>query len=159
MKRLFAVILAATALPLMAQGAPGPGPGMPPGKWWRRPNVVQRLQLTAEQQNRLDEIFERNGAALIDLKASVEKATLALRTELERPQLSREGVQRAAERVNEARGELFERELMMLVDMRGVLSLDQWREVRDTLGRQNEGPRPQGRREGARRQQPRPPRR
>lgn len=159
MKRLFAVILAATALPLMAQGGPGPGAGMPPGKWWRRPNVVQRLQLTSEQQTRLDEVFERNGTTLIDLKASVEKAMLALRTELERPQLSREGVQRAAERVNAARGELFERELMMLVDMRGVLTADQWREVRDTLGRQNEGPRPQGRREGARRQQPRPPRR
>ena len=30
---------------------------LPPGKWWRRPDLVTRLQLTEEQQDRLDGVF------------------------------------------------------------------------------------------------------
>ena len=28
---------------------------LPPGKWWRRPEIVQKLELTEDQQNRLDD--------------------------------------------------------------------------------------------------------
>ena len=30
---------------------------MPPGKWWQKPEIVQHLQLTNDQQDKLDEIF------------------------------------------------------------------------------------------------------
>ena len=44
---------------------------MPAGKWWKRPKVVEALQITADQQQRLDEVFAKNRRAFVDLKADV----------------------------------------------------------------------------------------
>src|SRR5438477_10692757 len=84
---------------------------LPPGKWWRRPEIVQNLNLTDEQQDRLESIFRGSATELIDLKAEVDKSSIALRGELDRPQLDRAAIRRAAARLNEARGRLFDREL------------------------------------------------
>jgi hypothetical protein len=106
---------------------------LPSGKWWRKPNVVQSLGLTDDQQKRLDDIFRRSASDLIDLRGAVEKQSIALRGELDQAQLDRAAIQRAAAKLTEARGRLFERELMMLVDMRGVLTEPQWNRMRSDL--------------------------
>ncbi len=108
---------------------------LPPGKWWRRPEIAQSLGLTAEQQDKLENVWRAASGDLIDFRGEVEKQNIALRTELDRPQLDRRAVQNAAARLNVARGRLFERELMMLVDMRGVLSDAQWSRMRAQLDR------------------------
>jgi len=108
---------------------------LPPGKWWRRPEVIQKLDLTEEQQTRLEAISVKSANELIDLKGEVEKANVALRAELDQPQLNREAIRRAAVRLNDARARLFERELMMLVDMRGVLNDMQWNRMRQAADR------------------------
>lgn len=148
MKRL---IFAATLLALttIVQGQ-----GMPPGKWWQRPEVIQELQLTNEQQNRLDEIFRNAAGDLIDAKGAVEKLQIAIRGELDRPQVRRDELRRIASQLSEARGTLFERELMMLVDMRGVLNEAQWTRMRARLDQARENPRPPQRRPGPARRRP-----
>jgi hypothetical protein len=132
---LFLVATAASAIDL------------PPGKWWRRPEVIQMLSLTEDQQNRIETISLKAANELIDLKGEVEKANIALRSELDQPQLNRDAIRRDAVRVTEARGRLFERELMMLVDMRSVLSDTQWNRMRQTLERlpERQQARPNGR--------------
>jgi hypothetical protein len=131
-KRLFfaAALLACAALAQAQQ--------LPPGKWWRRPELVQELQLTADQQERLEEVFRGAANDLIDTKADAEKLHVAIRAELERPQLRKAELQRLATQLSAARGKLFERELMMLVDMRGVLSDQQWTRIRGHLDRMQE---------------------
>lgn len=118
--------------------------GLPGGKWWNRPEVVKKLALTKEQRSKLDNIFRASAPSLIDLKGEVEKRAIDLRAQLDQEELNRQAIQTAANRLNESRGKLFERELMMLVDMRGVLTAEQWSEFRDTL----EGPNGMGRRGG-----------
>ena len=108
---------------------------LPPGKWWRRPEVVQSLSLNEEQQEKLEAIFRTSSSDLIDLRGAVEKANIALRADLDQPQLDRKSIQREAARLNEARARLFERELMMLVDMRNVLTDQQWSKMRMQLDR------------------------
>lgn len=107
----------------------------PTGKWWRRPEIVEALNLSDEQQDRLEAIFRSSASDLIDLKAEVDKADIALRGELDRPQLDRAAIHRIATRLMEARGRMFDRELMMLVEMRGVLNDQQWNRLRNTLDR------------------------
>ncbi len=126
---------------------------LPPGKWWQREAVVQNLQLTSEQQDRLDEIFRAAANDLIDAKGAVEKLQVALRGEIDRPQLRRQEIQRIAARLSEARGRLFEREMLLLVDMRSVLTEEQWRKMRTFLERAQDQPRP------PQRQRPLPPKR
>lgn len=111
---------------------------LPPGRWWRRPEVIQRLNLSAEQQDRLETISRTAANDLIDLKGSVEKLNIALRGELDQAQLNRQAIQSVAARLNEARGRLFERELMLLVDMRGVLTDAQWNTMRRHLEQMRE---------------------
>ncbi len=128
-----------TALLAVGIAAAAHAQQLPPGKWWRRPEVVQQLELTREQQNKLDDVFRGAANDLIDAKASVEKLQVALRGELDRTQLRRPELQRLAGQITQARGRLFERELMMLADMRGILSEEQWSELRDHLDRRPEG--------------------
>jgi len=125
---------------------------LPPGKWWRRPEVIQMLNLTDDQQTRLEAISVKSANELIDLKGEVEKANVALRAELDQPQLNREAIRRAAMRVNDARAKLFERELMMLVDMRGVLNDMQWNRMRQAVDRLPNRPMQQQRQNFRRRQ-------
>lgn len=127
---------------------------LPPGKWWRRAEVVQHLELTSDQQQKLDEVFRDASDGLIDAKAAVEKLQIRLRGEIDRPVLRRADIQRIAGELNTARGRLFERELLMLVDMRAVLNEAQWNRLRQHLDRV-ERDRPMDRRPGAKRPPPR----
>lgn len=125
---------------------------LPPGKWWRRPEVINTLNLSEDQQNKLESVWASSASDLIDLRASVDKENVALRVLLDAPQLDRAAIRRAAARLSEARGRLFERELMMLVDMRNVLNDQQWMRMRAFLDRmdqqkqQNQRPNAQRRR-------------
>jgi len=108
---------------------------LPPGKWWRRPEIVQSLNLAEEQQNKLEAIFRTASSDLIDLRGSVEKENIALRGDLDQSQLDRAAIRRDAQKLSEARARLFERELTMLVDMRAVLNDSQWSRMRSDLDR------------------------
>ena len=115
---------------------------MPPGKWWRREEVARQLELTSDQQAKLDEVFRSAANELIDARGDVEKLQIALRGELDRVQLRRQELQRVAGQLTLARGKLFERELMMLADMRGILNDEQWNRLRTFLDRAQERMRP-----------------
>jgi Spy/CpxP family protein refolding chaperone len=124
---LVAFTLAIVATPAFAQS------NLPPGKWWRRPEIVQVLNLTEEQQEKLETIFRVSSADLIDLRGEVEKQNITLRGDLDQAQLDRAAIRRDAQKLSDARGRLFERELMMLADMRAVLNDSQWNRMRSGL--------------------------
>ena len=142
------------AAALLACAAATQGQGLPPGKWWQRQAVVQELQLTNEQQNRLDEIFRDAANDLIDARGAIEKLQIAIRGELDKTQVRKTEILRLATQLSDARGKLFERELVMLLDMRTVLNDQQWAKMRRVLDRMQEnhqerrqqGPPPQRRR-------------
>ena len=115
--------------------------------------MVRQLELTRDQQEKLDEVFRGAADDLIDAKASVDKLQIALRGELDRAQLRRQELQRLATQLTQARGKLFERELMMLADMRGILEQEQWTRLRTHLDRMQER-RPERRQQRPRSSQP-----
>src|SRR5688572_28064954 len=90
------LVAAITAISFAQDGA------LPQGKWWRQARVVEELGLTEDQQSRLDSVFRNSATELIDLKADVEKRSLALRNEMEQSQIDRQSIQRAAESLGEA---------------------------------------------------------
>ncbi|HEU5163632.1 MAG TPA: periplasmic heavy metal sensor [Thermoanaerobaculia bacterium] len=133
---------------------------MPPGKWWQNREMARELALTGEQRERLDTIFVVAAPQLIELRAETQKKALALRNQLDRPALDRDSILQAAEEVSRARAQLFERELMMLVEMRGVLNEEQWNRFRNHIENrpmrgQGMGPGP-GMRPGENPRRPRP---
>lgn len=142
-----------TTILALCVSLPAGGQNLPPGKWWHRPEVIDSLGLSGQQRKQLDEILLVTAPELLGLKAEVEKNAIGLRAQLDRPSLDRDAIQRAAEDVSQARARLFERELMMLIDMRAVLEDRQWNRFRDLL--EQRGSRgiqrrnPPGRRPGA----------
>lgn len=130
MKRI--LLLAALVLVFAASAF---AQNLPPGKWWRRPEIVQSLNLSEEQQNKLENIFRTASGDLIDLRGEVEKQNINLRGDLDQSQLDRAAIRRDAQKLSDARAKLFERELSMLVDMRAVLNDSQWDRMRSQLER------------------------
>jgi len=106
-----------------------PMDGMPPGKWWKNAEIVQQLQLSDEQLQRLEKIFQDHRLRLIDLHASLEKeeAMLEPLTEADNPDESQ--VDSQIDKVAMARAELEKANTRMLLDLRKALTADQWKKL------------------------------
>src|SRR4051812_32726458 len=110
-------------------GEPGPRPDThigPPGMWWKSPEIAQKLALTADQQKRMDDIFQQSRLQLIDLKANVEKQETILEPMLSANPPDTNKVLAQIDHVASARAELEKANARMLLGIRGVLSADQW---------------------------------
>ena len=112
---------------------PGMPMGMPPmggpsmGKWWKNAEVVQKLQLSDDQLQRLEKIFQDNRLHLIDLHAALEKeeAQLEPLVEAENPDVGQ--VNSQIDKVAAARAELEKGNTRMLLELRKVLTTEQWK--------------------------------
>jgi Spy/CpxP family protein refolding chaperone len=115
------------------QGGPMEG-GMhigPGGMWWKNPMVVQRLTLTADQTKKMDDIFQQSRLQLIDLKANVEKQQVMLEPMLSANPLDVAKASVQIDKVAQARADLEKANAKMLLNIRGVLTADQWTRLRD----------------------------
>jgi protein CpxP len=108
--------------------------GGPSGRWWTDPALVQKLGLSADQQKRIDALFQQNRLKLIDLSAALEKEEAILEPLLEADRPEEAQVLSQIDRVAQARSELEKANARMLLGFRGVLTLEQWKKL------QAEGP-------------------
>jgi len=99
----------------------------PPGRWWTDPALVQKLGLTADQQNRIDALFQQSRLKLIDLSAGLQKAEAIMEPLLEADRPDESQVLAQIDRVAQARAELEKANARMLLGFRGVLTQDQWK--------------------------------
>lgn len=115
-----------------------PPPGRPrdggfgagvPGRWWVDHAVAQRLKLTEEQRNRIEEIFQNSRLRLIDLSAALQKEEATLEFLLGETRLDESKVLTQVDRVAAARAELEKANGRMLFGFRSVLDSNQWRQL------------------------------
>lgn len=125
------LLAAVAAAVLTALPAPAQMVEMPPGKWWKRAPIVESLQLSPEQQQRLDEVFAKNRRAFVDLKADVDRRTIDLEDLLAARSVEPRRVAAASEALEQARARLGKARTMMVVEIRGVLTEEQWRQIVD----------------------------
>jgi len=52
--------------------------GIPGGKWWKKPQVADKIVLTLEEKKKLDTMYLQHQRLMIDLKSQVEKEQLEL---------------------------------------------------------------------------------
>jgi periplasmic protein CpxP/Spy len=103
--------------------------GGPPGRWWMDPMLVQKLGLTADQQKRIDTLFQQSRIKLIDLSAGLQKEEALLEPLLEADRPDESQVLAQIDRVAQARAELEKANARMLLGFRGVLTLEQWKKL------------------------------
>jgi Spy/CpxP family protein refolding chaperone len=139
--KVLAVLLAAAAIS-WGQRPDRPPPGgriildTPPGKWWTDADLAHRLNLTSGQQKRMDDIFQQSRLKLLDQNAAVrhEEAILEPLAQADSPDDSR--ILAQIDRIAQARAELEKTHARFLLELRHVLTVDQWKKL------QAEGPPP-----------------
>jgi Spy/CpxP family protein refolding chaperone len=104
------------------------------GKWWQDSDVAKKLQLSDSQLGQLDQIFYDHRLKLIDYQAEMEKEDLRLQSLLD-ADLPNEGqVGSEVDQVLAARGKLEREFTTMNLDLRKVLSVEQWRQLKTIRG-------------------------
>jgi len=104
------------------------------GKWWQNSNIAKKLQLSDGQIAQLDQTFYDHKLKLIDYGADMEKQDLKLQTLLDADVPNEGQVEAQVDQVLAARGKLEREFTFMNLDLRKVLSLDQWRQLKTVRG-------------------------
>ncbi|MBI1750705.1 MAG: periplasmic heavy metal sensor [Acidobacteria bacterium] len=111
-----------------------PHPPVPPpppdlGKWWKNSDIVRELQLTEAQINQIEQTFLEHRLKLIDLRAEVERQETRLQPLIEADQPDESKVSAQIDLVLAARGKLEKANAMMMLAIRRVLSVEQWKKL------------------------------
>jgi Spy/CpxP family protein refolding chaperone len=93
-------------------------------KWWMSEQYVHELGLTSDQSRRIEEIFQAAVPALRVQKKALDDAEKQFQTTMERGDYS--AVMEQVDRLETARADLNRSRTLMLVNMRRLLTVDQW---------------------------------
>ena len=141
---VFAIVATAGAQGFGGPGA-GPGPmnrppmerafgpmGAGPGGWWNNPRMIERLKLTDDQRKAMDGILQQHREKLVDLRANLEKAELALRPLMGADTPNDAAITAQIDKVVAARAELERANARFLLAIREKLTADQWKQIQTT---------------------------
>jgi periplasmic protein CpxP/Spy len=99
----------------------------PRGRWWNNPEFAQKLGLTADQQKKMEAVFEQSRPSLSDLSDKVRTQEMAMRPLLSVDQPDEGQILAQIDHVAQARAELEKANARMLLGLRRVLTPDQWK--------------------------------
>lgn len=94
------------------------------GKWWHSDEFKRELGLTPEQTRRLEEIFQKALPKLKAQKSALDEAEARFTRLLERGEDA--AIMEQVNVVAAARSELEKARTVMLLDMKKILTADQW---------------------------------
>ena len=116
-------------------GGPGPGVGFRgAGKWWKDSTLMQKIGVSDEQVQKIEKIFQEHRLQLIDLHAALEKQEAILEPLVEADQPDETQVIAQIDKVAQARANLEKSNAQMLLAIRRVLTVEQWKKLRDLPG-------------------------
>jgi len=106
------------------------GPGMHVfGDWWKDSEVAKQLELTPDQIKLIEKKFLDSRLKLIDERADLEKQETLLGSLMDQDQPEEATVSAQLDKVVAARGRLEKENAMMMLSIRRVLSVDQWKKL------------------------------
>ena len=127
MKKLLMIIAVfAVAGPLAANEF-----DLPPGKWWENQRFVSQIGLADEQQDQIREVVFAHARRMIDLKADVDKAGLDLAASVDQQDFDPAPVRAAYAVFQTARHKLENERFEMLLEVRQILTYEQWRKIEE----------------------------
>jgi Spy/CpxP family protein refolding chaperone len=104
--------------------------GVPGGKWWARPEMAQKLGLTADQTKKMDDTFQQYRLKLIDLNAAVQREETIMEPLVAAEQPDEAKIVAQIDKVAQARAELEKANARMLLGIRRLLTSDQWNKLK-----------------------------
>ena len=105
-----------------------------PAKWWKNSDLVKKLEISDDQVQKLEKIFQDHRLQAIELRANLEKQEALLEPLIEADQPNESQVLAGIDKVAQARTSLEKSKAQMLLAIRRVLSVDQWKKLQDHPG-------------------------
>ncbi len=102
----------------------------PRGRWWNNPEIAQKVGLSADQQKKMDDIFQQSRLKLIDQHAAVEKEEAILEPMLATDTPDEGRILSQIDKVAQSRAELEKANARMLLGLRRVLTTAQWQTLK-----------------------------
>jgi len=105
-----------------------------PGTWWNNVDTAATLNLTKDQQRKMDDIFQQFRLKLIDLNAALSKEELIMDPLIAAERLDEMKIVTQIDRIAQARAELEKANSRMLLAIRQSLTMEQWSKIQSTTG-------------------------
>jgi len=99
------------------------------GAWWKNSDIVQELGLSQEQVKQIEGTFYDHRLKLIDLNANVEREETRLQPLMEADTVNEAQIGPQIDKVLAARTALEKANVMMMLSIRKVLTVDQWKKL------------------------------
>jgi Spy/CpxP family protein refolding chaperone len=100
------------------------------GKWWLRPAIKDKLQLTLDQTEKINKIWIEHRKRIIDTKGEIEKTYLDLESLMDQPTVDKQEAYRLAERLGQLVAQQTEARIKMTIDIRQELSVEQFEKLK-----------------------------
>lgn len=120
--------------------AQGPTPAIAPtppvaprelGRWWKNSDIVRELQISEAQISQIEQAFLDHRLKLIDLRAEVERQETRLQPLIEADQIDEAKVSAQIDQMLRARISLEKANIMMMLSIRKVLTVEQWKKLQE----------------------------
>jgi Spy/CpxP family protein refolding chaperone len=116
---------------------------LPPGTWWRNPELVQKLGINSDQQKKIEDVFQQHRLKLVDLDATLKKEEITLEPLMSSDAPDETKSLAQIDKVAQARAELEKANARFLFAIRRVLTAEQWKKLQE--GSHPDGGPPHGR--------------
>jgi Spy/CpxP family protein refolding chaperone len=101
----------------------------PPTKWWTNKQVIKRLNLSEDQQSKIEAIWIKHRRTLIDEKAQVDKLALDFEELVGKDLIDETAALKAFDKLHEARTSLERTTFLMRIQILNQLSAEQLRQL------------------------------
>ena len=105
--------------------------GLPSGKWWKMPQVEEKLSLTKEEQGKMDSMYLEYRRQMIDLRSQVQKERLEMEQLLDSETLNTTACMERFKKLQETQNKLSTERFKMLVQVRELLGLDRFQKLKE----------------------------
>jgi Spy/CpxP family protein refolding chaperone len=99
------------------------------GRWWNKPAMIQKMNLTEDQRKAMDAILDQHKPELIDLRARLEKAEVEMEPLMRADKPDESRILAQVDKIADARRDLEKSNARFLLAIRGKLTPDQWKQL------------------------------
>lgn len=96
------------------------------GRWWQSPAMAEKINLSPQERQTLDDLYTQKRKDLFDMRAEVERQRLEMDSLLEAPSLDQRAAFKRFKKLEAKRQKLSEERFRYLLDVRRILGRDRY---------------------------------
>ena len=127
LKKLYRIIWVLTFIMICT---PAMGQGMRPGKWWKDPQVTQKLALSDDQISKLDSAYITSRKKMIEQKSDIEKERFELQNLIEKKDIDEKAIQKQHQKVEKARSKLSSERMKFIMEVRKIIGSEKYSQLK-----------------------------